>query len=95
MDINTFRQQFKQLSDTEQDMLKLLAIAYEPVNLSTMQTLLKDAGVRRANGTQVLGAQIQEYRELHAGTDWSRLVEKAEMRVAAGRVERVWRLAVM
>jgi superfamily II DNA or RNA helicase len=95
MDINTFRQQFKQLSPIEQDMLKLLAIAYEPVNQTTMQNLLKDAGVRQANGTQILGTHIKEYRELLDETGWLRLGEKAEMRVAAGRLELVMRMAVI
>ncbi|TAK44880.1 MAG: DEAD/DEAH box helicase [Saprospiraceae bacterium] len=95
MNISTFRQQFKQLSPIEQDMLKLLAIAYEQVNQTTMQNLLKDAGVRQANGNQILGTQIKEYRDLLNQTGWLRLGEKAEMRVAAGRLELVMRMAVI
>ncbi|MFQ5446331.1 MAG: DEAD/DEAH box helicase, partial [Saprospiraceae bacterium] len=95
MDINSFRQQFKQLSRIEQDILKLLAIAYEQVNQTMMQKLLKNAGVRRSSGTQLLGTHIKEYREMLDDAGWLRLGDKGEMRLAAGRTELVMRMAVI
>ena len=64
MDLTTFRQRFKELDETERTILKLLAIAYEPINQTTLVSLLHECDVRNDRGNQMQGPQVKEYREL-------------------------------
>jgi superfamily II DNA or RNA helicase/tetratricopeptide (TPR) repeat protein len=95
MDLNTFRQRFKELDEVERIMLKLLAIAYEPINQSMMVTLLHECDVRNDRGNYVQGAQVKEYRELLDAGGWLHLGLKLEMQVAEKVRELVMRMAVV
>ncbi len=95
MDIQTFRQRFKELDETERIMLKLLAIAYEPVNQTTMVNLLRECDIRTDRGNYLQGPQVKEYRELLDAGGWLHLNLKLEMKVADKFRELVMRMAVI
>ncbi len=95
MDINTFRQRFKELADTEQILLKLLTIAYEPITQTNLLHLLKESDVRTERGTQISGPQVKEYRELLDAGGWLGHGPKGEMMVAEKYRELVMRMAVV
>ncbi len=95
MDLTTFRQRFKELDEVERTILKLLAIAYEPINQSMMVTLLQECDVRTDRGNGVHGPQVKEYRELLDAGGWLHLGLKLEMQVAEKVRELVMRMAVV
>jgi superfamily II DNA or RNA helicase len=95
MDVNTFLSRYKTLSTSEQDILKILSIAYEPVNQNALTTLLKMCDIRRSNGTQITSPMVKEYRELLDEAEWLRLGVKNEIQVASKYLELVMRMAVI
>ena len=95
MDLSIFRKRYKDLVPVEQDMLKLLSIAYEPVNQSNMVDLLRECEIRNEKGSFVQGPQVKEYRELLDAGGWLKLGEKNEMQVHPDRRELVMRMAVI
>ncbi len=95
MDLTTFRQRFKELDEVERIMLKLLAIAYEPINQSMMVSLLHECDVRNDRGNYVQSPHVKEYRELLDAGGWLHLGLKLEMQVAEKVRELVMRMAVV
>jgi superfamily II DNA or RNA helicase len=95
MDISTFRQRFKELDPVEQDILKILTIAYEPVNQSTLVHLLREFDIRNDRGSYIQGPQVKEYRELLDAGGWLKLGEKGEMQVSDKYRELTLRMAVI
>lgn len=95
MDVNTFRKRYKELDPVEQEFLKILAIAYEPINQTNMATLLKECEIRNEKGGTIYGPQVKEYRELLDAGGWLSLNEKNEMQVTPERRELVMRMAVI
>ncbi|MBI1225057.1 MAG: ATP-dependent helicase [Bacteroidetes bacterium] len=95
MDLNTFRQRFKDLDEAERTILKLLTIAYEPISQSTMVTLLQECDVRNDRGNSLQVPQVIEYRELLDAGGWLHLGFKNEMQVSDKVRELVMRMAVV
>ncbi|MCC6723693.1 MAG: DEAD/DEAH box helicase [Saprospiraceae bacterium] len=95
MDISTFRQRFKELDETERIMLKLLAIAYEPLNQTSIINLLRECEIRTDRGNYLQGPQVKEYRELLDAGGWLHINLKAEIQVAEKFREMVMRMAVV
>ncbi|MBI5914440.1 MAG: ATP-dependent helicase [Bacteroidetes bacterium] len=95
MDINTFRHRFKELSATEQDLLKILTIAYEPIGQTNLVHLLRECDIRSEKGTYIQAPQVKEYRELLDAGGWLDFGPKGEMVVAEKYRELAMRMAVI
>ncbi len=95
MDLNTFRQRFKNLHPVEQDILKMLTTAYEPVNQTALVNLLRDGDIRNSQGNFIQAAQVKEFRELLDAGGWLKLSPKGEMQVSEKYRELVMRMAVI
>ncbi len=95
MDINIFRQRFKDLNPAEQDILKLLTIAYEPVNQSSMVHLLREFDIRNDKGNYIQSPQVKDFREMLDAGGWLILGEKGEMQVSEKYRELTMRMAVI
>ncbi|MEO1261622.1 MAG: DEAD/DEAH box helicase [Bacteroidota bacterium] len=95
MDIKTFRKRFKALSIVEQDMLKVLSIAFENVETHTFLNLLKNCGVQRESGLPLSMDHLDRYREMLNAGSWLRRTRSDEIGMAEELVELVMRMAVI
>lgn len=59
MDFKKFRQKFIALTDFEQDFLKIMSLAYEPVNQTTLVSLLNECDIKTAHGIQFNGTIVK------------------------------------
>lgn len=95
MDITTFRQRFKELSETEQILLKILTIAYEPIGQTNVVTILRECEIRNERGSYIQLPALKDYREMLDAGGWLRFGPKGEMMVAEKFQELVMRMAVV
>jgi len=59
MNFKKFRQKFIALTDFEQDFLKIMSLAYEPVNQTTLVSLLNECDIKTAHGIQFNGTIVK------------------------------------
>ncbi len=93
MNLETFKKQFENLDSTEQDFLKILSIAYEPISSTNMKTLLNRSGLtknRRVYTTIV----VKEYKNMLSSLKWIELDEKSRMTCQKAYEEMIMRIAV-
>ena len=95
MDIKTFHKRFKALSLVEQDILKLLSIAYETVPAHTFLNILKASGVKRESGLPLSMEHLDRYRDLLDAGGWLEKNRTDEVGIAKKLVEMAMRMAVI
>ncbi|MEZ4956184.1 MAG: DEAD/DEAH box helicase [Saprospiraceae bacterium] len=95
MDIKTFHKRFKALSVVEQDILKILSIAYENVPTHTFLNILKSSGVQRESGLPLSMDHLDRYREMLDAGGWLGKARSDEIGIAEKPVELVMRMAVI
>ncbi len=79
----------------EQDMLKILSIAYEKIGDFTFLALLKNSGVQRENGLPVNAEHLERYKEMLDAGDWLAQSRSDEIGISEKMVERTMRMAVV
>lgn len=95
MNIKTFQKRFKALSNVEQDILKVLSIAYEPVDTHVFLNILKNSGIQRESGAPLTLHHLDHYRDMLNAGDWLEKTRNDEIAVAEKVVELVMRMAVI
>ncbi len=94
MDFKTFRQRFKELPAQDQDFLKVLSIAYEPLNQTRIVSVLNGIGLKTERATKYNGPIVKQYFERLEG-DWMVLDKKLKIRVKEDFLEWIMRLAII
>ena len=95
MDSQTFRQRFKDLSPVERDILKALAVAYEPINQSAVVNLLRALNFKNEKGNFIQSPQVKECRELLEASGWLEYNATGGMQVSEKYLELTMRMAVV
>ncbi|HFA51718.1 MAG TPA: DEAD/DEAH box helicase [Bacteroidetes bacterium] len=95
MDLKTFHKQFRALSKVEQDILKVLAIAYEKVGTDTFSKVLKDCGIQRENGLPITLGHLGHYKEMLRNGKWLGRSRSDEIVISEEVAELAMRMAVI
>lgn len=95
MDMKIFHKRFKALSVTEQDILKVLSIAYEDIEHSAFVALLNACGVQRENGLPITIEHLIHYKEMLDAGGWIETIRRDHIQIAEKMTELTMRMAVV
>ncbi|HHM21243.1 MAG TPA: DEAD/DEAH box helicase [Bacteroidetes bacterium] len=95
MDIKTFRKRFRGLSAVEQGLLKVLSIAWEPVQHTVLLKILEGCGIRRDSGLPLTEDHLGYYREMLYTGGWLGRSQAGETVISKRNVELTMRMAVV
>ncbi len=95
MDIKTFHKRFKALSLVEQDIIKILSIAYESIPKNTFLSILKGSGVQRESGLSLSMEHLDRYQDMLDAGGWLQKGNPDEIGIAEKLVELAMRMAVI
>lgn len=70
MDLNTFRQRYKELDPIERDLLKIMAVAFEPIDDRVMVLVLRRMQVFKKNGELFVSSDLAVPRQHLDDAGW-------------------------